>query len=101
MRILDADGGAPAFPTDGEGHYDGMSLRAYLASQETLSDLDHPEHGYNLAELIAEKPTTEATPTDQLDWLRWEAKARAALKVMRADALIAALAKSMDKEEQP
>ena len=80
-----------AFPSENkyERHF-GMSLRDYLASQETLSDLDHPEFkGMRMREF--EEMTGHKMPIYRtVEYLVWEAKARAALKYLRADAMIAA-----------
>ena len=80
-----------AFPGESEYEYHlGMNTRDYLASQETLSDLDHPEFkGMRMREF--EEMTGHKMPIYRtVEYLVWEAKARAALKYLRADAMIAA-----------
>lgn len=66
-----------------------MSLRDYLAAQETLSDLDHPKWAEasttNWAKLLGRE-----SPRGAAEFLVWEAEGRAALKYLRADAMIAA-----------
>jgi len=92
----------PAFPADWKDfqpttgdqvvreQFFGLTKREYFAGKETLSDLDHPEAGITMTCCAS-----LAGPRPQGDWsvehLKWEAKWRAALKVIRADALIAAL----------
>ena len=70
-----------------------MSLRDYLASQETLSDLDDPKWteacANNWAKLLG-----RGSPRGTAEFLAWEAEGRAALKYLRADAMIAASQKT-------
>ena len=68
-----------------------MSFRSYLAAQETLSDLDNPDYGLSISEKEALAGRKKPNSSDAINYLLWEIKARAVLKVMRADALIAAL----------
>jgi hypothetical protein len=65
----------------------GMSLRDYFAAKETLSDCD------NVTITALEACNSDVMPdfkNDPLAYLKWEAKARANLKFIRADAMIAA-----------
>ena len=84
-----------AFPSENkyERHF-GMNMRDYLASQETLFDVDHPESsGYSITQLeqmLGHKAPAYGT----VEYVVWEAKARAALKYLRADAMIAASQKT-------
>lgn len=72
----------------------GMSLRAWLVSQETLSDFDQPDSmpSSELCENLAgPMPEGGWRAGNILAMTVWEAKWRAALKLMRADAVLAAL----------
>lgn len=103
------DDGGPAFPhtelvqdicgPDGRvnGHrvypaMPGMSLRVWLAGQETLSDYDHPEAWESIHAI---SQVVNGTPPDvnanPLEYFRWECEARAKIKLMRADVMLAAL----------
>jgi hypothetical protein len=73
----------------------GMTLRDYFAAQETLSDFDARESVISLsvAEALAGYPVpvrVVGCPEDALKWAAWNAKWRAALRYIRADAMIAA-----------
>ena len=83
------DGGM-AFPL--EGYSSGMSLRAYLAAHETLSDIDDGLTESGIGQLIGRK--LRQWNTDPIGNLIDEAEARAKLKFIRADAIIAELAKT-------
>ncbi len=81
--------GGNAFPNsyeceDGEliTHH-GMTLRDYLAAHETLNDVDVTTE---MAELLAGEPMPKRS--DSLAWLRWDAKWKAALRYIRADAML-------------
>ena len=65
----------------------GMTLRDYFAAKETLADFDHPEVCVSSA-LTQVLAGPEPTDGDMLEHLKWEAKWRAALKFMRADAML-------------
>lgn len=65
--------GSNAFPT----------LRDYLAAHETLSDVDVTT---GMAELLAGEPMPKRS--DSLAWLCWDAKWKAALRYIRADAML-------------
>lgn len=108
MKTKPNDGG-PAFPTEkivyDAGHptreigrvpINGMSLRAYLAGMERLTEWDHPEAiiPNELSEALAGEPTpTGGWAKSPLQMFHFTAKWRAALKLIRADALIAELEK--------
>ncbi len=76
--------------------YKGASLRAWLAGTESLSEWDNPEVfiGKELSEALAGESTPvggwSKTP---IEMLQFEAKWRAKLKCIRADAMIAELEK--------
>jgi len=86
--------GGPAFARD--THMDkqiglyvqqqGMSLRDYFAAAETLDDLQD----LNMAGAVAlAGPKPEGNwSTNPIEWLKWEAKWRAELRFIRADAII-------------
>lgn len=96
------DDGGPAFPADYEAEnsrpgsraweqHPGMSLRDWFAGQETLSDYDHPDswkhYGVILEAVSGRPPDAAAEP---LSYFKWECEARAKIRFMRADAMIAA-----------
>ncbi len=86
--------GGPAFPTpDTEVLGDpGMSLRDWFATNETLSEWDMPDvvMSKQAGELLAGECMPEGGYSVQpLEMLKWEAKWRAALKYIRADAMLA------------
>jgi hypothetical protein len=88
--------GGPAFPQPETAYpktkVNGMTLRDWFAGQETLSDLDDPEAivSDEMAEgLAGPKPKAGWTPGNIVAMTRWEAKWRAALRYLRADAMIA------------
>ena len=70
-----------------------MSLRDYFASKEQLHELDNgitfmsPKMGEALA---GEKMPEAGWSKDPIAMCKWEAKWRAALKYIRADAMLAA-----------
>jgi hypothetical protein len=93
--------GGPAFPSDpftypdGQiqwGH-NGMTLRDYLASKEGLEDWN--DGNAVMSKSMSEALAGEAMPdggwakASPLEMFRFEAKWRAALKYIRADAMIA------------
>lgn len=70
----------------------GMSLRDWFAGQERLADFDDPEAApsIELCEAVAGKrPEGGWKDGNMLAMFQWECKWRAALKYMRADAMIA------------
>ena len=97
MSNTPKDGG-PAFPvascTDSNGQIcrgtDGMTLRDWFAGQENLSDCAGTSVEYWEA-IVGEK--SPRWQDDRLGSALFESRARAKLKLMRADALIAELAK--------
>lgn len=92
--------GGQAFPywNCSENTTPGMSLRAYLASKETLADYDHPESwGAYQNVLITLNGNPPTCVIGNTDYLVWEAQARAKIKLLRADALVAEL----NQEEAP
>lgn len=88
--------GGPAFPVtastgdprDGVYCRDGMSLCDWFAGQEQLGDFNHPQAQLpqNAMEALAGYPM----PSGILESLKWEADWRAALRFIRADAMLAA-----------
>jgi hypothetical protein len=84
--------GGPAFPRPGistnwaEGYHThkGMSLRDWFAAQEQLNDCG--EVSIDFLETLVNSPT----PKTPLEYIIWEAKTRAKLKFIRADAMLAA-----------
>jgi hypothetical protein len=84
--------GGPAFPfreQDGEGGYQrfpGMSLRDYFAAAERIDGQE--EWTVQQMELLA--GPSPAGGFRSPEWLLWDAKWRAALRYMRADAMLAA-----------
>lgn len=95
----------PIFAPDGEKRWialnQGMTLRDYFASKESLIEFDHPEA--NISKPMMEALAGEEQPEngwggDLIAMFRFEAKWRAALKYIRADAMIAA---RNGKEGQP
>lgn len=93
--------GGPAFPHDGQANYTGgMSLRDWFAGQESLAEWDSGDAVIRpqMAEALAGRKQPEhgwacATPGEFLAMLRFEADWRAALKYLRADAMLKAKAK--------
>lgn len=61
----------------------GMTPRDYLAAHETLNDVDVT---MGMLELLAGEPMPKRI--DSLAWLRWDAKWKAALRYIRADAML-------------
>ena len=84
--------GGPAFPAQDwqakGNHHPGMTLRDYFAAAETLDDLED----LNMAGAVAlAGPKPEGNwSTNPIEWLKWEAKWRAELRFIRADAMIKA-----------
>jgi hypothetical protein len=92
--------GGPAFPVPtcsqmqgGAIHWSwggGMSLRDYLAAHETLSDFDHPEEQMPHTGCVAlAGPQPDAKDGWEAQFI-WNAKWRAKLRYLRADAMIEA-----------
>lgn len=92
--------GGPAFPTgftDAAGFaQEGMSLRDWFAGQEQLRDLDLNDERPSLAmaEFLAGRPrppdSADSTREEIVAALRWEADWRAAIRYIRADAMLRA-----------
>lgn len=89
--------GGPAFPTfdwDAELPLNGMSLRDWFAGRETLAEWDRSSDAVmpnRFAEILAGERKPEKTwDEDPIAWFRFEAKWRAALRYIRADAMLAA-----------
>lgn len=81
-------------PRDGVYCQNGMTLRDWFASQEDLYDLDS-ENAAGLTIATAKLLAGGNAPTDSIGYMKWEAKWRAALKYIRADAMIAERAKNI------
>lgn len=90
------DDGGPAFPCEALADYrdteatkfKGMSLRDWFAGQEKI---DHAEDfNWEVCEALAGPRPTGDWLTNPLDWFRWEASWRAAMRYTRADAMLAA-----------
>lgn len=92
--------GGPAFPCPVEfdpngqlvshGSF-GMSLRDWFAGNETLSDYDHPASwDHYVAAINAINGPSPDCSIDPTGYYRWEFEARAKMKLMRADAMLAA-----------
>ncbi len=76
--------------------YPGMSLRDYFASKETLAEWNSSDvvPSTKMCEKLAGEPMPEyGWGGDIIAMLKWEAKWRAALKYLRADAMLSARAK--------
>ena len=96
---MNTDGG-PAFPVQalaspGSEVAWGMSLRDWFAGQETLADFDSQEASLPkwVAEALAGRKPDLSHVTKADNWiehLKWEAEWRAALKYIRADAMLRA-----------
>ena len=95
--------GGPAFPCmvfSGDGNNDpeysnGMTLRDWFACQETLSDCSN-----DISVEFWEAITGEKSPKwkdDRLGTILFECRARAKLRMMRADAMLAERAKGAAK----
>lgn len=96
------DDGGPAFPVPSVGTgdprdgmtqgSDGMSLRDWLAAHETLADFDDAECSISdqLCVGLAGRGPSGDWRTNTIEWVKWEAKWRSALKYIRADAMLAA-----------
>lgn len=89
--------GGPAFPSVGEGFGNpsysapGLSLRDYFAAHEQLRDWDNPDAhmSLTLAETLAGCPSpSKPWGEDPIANFTFEAKWRAALRFIRADAMI-------------
>lgn len=81
----------------------GVSLRDYFAARETLNDWDTPDGGMTYDYM--EKVTGELRPENKtggntLEMARFEAKARAILKYIRADAMLEERQKKMEGGKQ-
>ena len=102
--------GGPAFPVpmvpyrDGftEVKEGGMSLRDWFAGQERLADWDNSDAVMQraMAEALAGQPQPPngwagKTTAELIAMLRWEAEWKAALKYLRADAMMKAREKEV------
>lgn len=115
---MNTDGG-PAFPrppfTPGTRHdnaadagfaatgHPGMSLRDWFAGQETLADLDSQEASVprSAAEALAGRKPDLSHVTKADNWiehLKWEAEWRAAIKYIRADAMLRARERGQESD---
>ena len=89
--------GGHAFPVQLVEHvsahnHPGMTLRDYFAAKETLREWDNPDAliSTTLAEALAgEKQPKGGWSKDPVGMLKWEAKWRAAMRYIRADAMLA------------
>lgn len=68
----------------------GMTLRDYFASHEGLEEFSGTNIPIELGIQLAGHPPSVPQKDDYVAWLKWQAKVRAALKYIRADAMIAA-----------
>ena len=102
MSAINDDGG-PAFPQTevlmNSGFPDmkvrettgGMTLRDWFAGNESIAEYDDPEASIGrIGDLLAGPRPVGGWGEDPLVMLKWEAKWRAELKYLRADAMIAA-----------
>jgi len=69
-----------------------MDLRDFFAARETLQDFDHPDvvFGLSAKEALAGRQIPKEAG---IPYLQWEADWRAALRYIRADAMMKARAK--------
>ena len=85
--------GGPAFPVSVEawdrGQHLGMSLRDYFAAAEKLEDLDETCI-FDVAVALAGPKPKGSWSTNTVEWIKWNAKWRAELRFIRADAIIKA-----------
>lgn len=85
--------GGPAYPGmtyiswNGEKNPEGMTLRDYFAASETL-DEEHLTIDGAVA-LAGPKPEGD-WKTNPIEWYKWEAKWRATVRFIRADAMLKA-----------
>lgn len=95
-RMSTPHDGGNAFPNsyeceDGEliTHH-GMTMRDYLAAHEKLTEYDdrQTEVPMPLAEALAGPRPKQAWNDDPVAWIKWEAKWRATMKYIRADAML-------------
>lgn len=80
-------------------HQTGASLRDFFAAAESIAEWDDNDAviSTKLSEALAgEKMPSSGWAGDPLEMLRFEAKWRAALKYIRADAMLAERAKRKD-----
>lgn len=90
--------GGPAFPNadtvypNGQVQYGatGMTLRDYFAAHESLDDFNGKEIPLEFGIQLAGPHPSVLPKEDCVAWLKWQAKARASLRYIRADAMIAA-----------
>lgn len=93
--------GGPAFPLQSLAEPNseiawGMSLRDWFAGQETLADFDSPEASvpkWAAEALVGRQRPDHLNVTKAENWielLKWEAEWRAAIKYIRADAMLKA-----------
>ena len=92
--------GGPAFPVPDFAEGDGMSLRDWFAGQEGLAEWDDGDAvmSTRMAEALAGRKQPGhgwacATPEEYLAMFQFEADWRAALKYLRADAMLKAKGK--------
>lgn len=71
---------------------EGMTLRDYFAANENIAEYDFPEAGIpmSVAESLAGPIPDGAWVKNPLETMKWEARWRAAIRYIRADAMIAA-----------
>ena len=105
---MSVNDGGPAFPqplardcfgnlvTPAES-VSGMSLRDYFAAHETLAEWDHPEAVFSksVAESLAGPMPEGGWSKNPLETMKWEAKWRAAVRYIRADAMLEAREKGV------
>jgi hypothetical protein len=93
--------GGPAFPcaaSDGLGRshlQEGMTLRDWFAGQEQLKDWEDAGGGSITEALAGPRPNWQIDP---VGYIRWEARWRAAIKYIRADAMLAVRARKEDEQ---
>ena len=87
--------GGPAFPSPpsqySNGFYstgNGMTLRDYFAAAETLDDLEDLNMAGAVA-LAGPKPEGDWS-SNPIEWLKWDARWRAEVRFIRADAMLRA-----------
>lgn len=72
----------------------GMTLRDYFAAHEGLEEFSGRGVPIELGIQLAGHPPSVPQEDDYVAWLKWQAKVRAALKYIRADAMIAEMERS-------
>ena len=69
-----------------------LTLRAYLASLESIDDIDSIDQSVTVAIAGTEYPRPNGDPiTYSIELFKWQALVRAKVKLIRADAMIKAL----------